>query len=711
MTSPASYSKSENIFPNRPHWDENGVFVQARNKSAICWCPKDLPPDPSLCAQCQDLRLRHLILCEAQGRMIDLGKLDVMIRRPECDLCSMFVLGCKQTWRDTDWDDEGTGTGTTVYLNALEISRQRTQGYRLHLSEMHTGKPFQWVEFDVVFKGHGAEIKAVEKSFEASPTVDRDFLRTSLKECEGKHETCREPQLSTPKDMCIIDLENMSIVPAPESCRYCALSYVWGKVTENWLTLTRENNISLSKKNALAGAPLAQTVKDAMQLCVELGERYLWVDSLCIVQNDPTFQKQQIDIMDTIYASATFTVVAAAGNHANAGLPGISTWQRSAERQTTTIQDIEVSNTIPVLKDTVETSVWNSRGWTYQEHMFSRRCVFLTDAQAYYACNQGVQNERPDRLVAENWSINRYKSSRRSQDFIDAYKTNVADYSLRSLTSQADILRAFQGVLNDMSKTFLQIFHYGLPLDNLADALLWQPAHKSIRRDAPGVAMPSWSWASMNGAIKYSFVEVRITTTSTIPIPGFWKEDEMPELLQAILRPDKDTPYLLGGSGPEESSRLAFSTQCSEMFLKNSVPFDYKDNLWTDYTQDIDQTQISIVSILPRKDTCATHPAGFIELDKIWATENLSDHNSQQSWSFIAISVAAMKADDIMNRFFTQRRNTTYPMVWSRNVRELVVNVMLVEWDGEVARRLGVGKIYLDFWEDANPQTKLVTLE
>ncbi|KAH9214732.1 heterokaryon incompatibility protein-domain-containing protein, partial [Leptodontidium sp. 2 PMI_412] len=191
-----------------------------------------------------------------------------------------------------------------------------------------------------------------------------DFLGNSLRLCGNGHAACNEGQLPTPKDMCVIDLENMSIGPAPENCRYCALSYVWGKVSETWLTLVRENVASLSLKNALIGMPLPQTVKDAMKLCVELGERHLWVDSLCIVQDDPVFQKQQIDIMDTIYAAATFTIVAAAGNHANAGLPGISTWSRTVQRQTITLQDIEISNTIPVMKDTVQISVWNSRGWT-----------------------------------------------------------------------------------------------------------------------------------------------------------------------------------------------------------------------------------------------------------------------------------------------------------------------------------------------------------
>ncbi|KAG4432129.1 hypothetical protein IFR05_012384 [Cadophora sp. M221] len=667
MVSPSSYPEAQNIFPNSGQWDENGIWVPTRNEQEICWCPKDVPPEPNLCEKCREIRLRHLILCESEGRMIDLGKLDVIIRRPECDLCSL-----------------------------------------LQISEFHTGKPFQWVEFDVVFKGHGVEIKMVGKTFEICPRVDLDFLRNSLEICERDHTTCNEGQLPTPKDMCIIDLESMSIAPAPKNCRYCALSYVWGKVTETWLTLTRKNMGSLSLKNALAGKPLPQTVRDAMKLCVELGERYLWVDSLCIVQDDPVFQKQQIDIMDTIYAAATFTIVAAAGNHANAGLPGISTWSRSIQRQTITLQDIEVSNTIPVMKDTVEISVWNSRGWTYQEHMFSRRCIFLTDAQGYFGCNQGVQYERPDRIAAEDWTVGLYKHSRRLKTFLDIYKANVTDYTLRSLTSQADILRAFQGVMNDMSKRYSQTFHFGLPRDNFIDALLWQPAHHTVKRAGPAFTFPSWSWASMNGAIKYSFVEERITPASTIPIPAFWGDGEEPEIFQLLSNLHKECQALLDGLEPQGLGRLTFPTQSVNMFLRNSVPFDYNDNLWTDYTQDIDQTHISIASILSSPD--ASEPAGFIELDKIWATENLTAQEPLPSWSFIAISAAVMKADDTMNRFFTHRRNTDCPLVLSRNVREIVVNVMLVLWDGEVASRLGVGKIYLDFWEDAKPETKVVTL-
>lgn len=94
---------------------------------------------------------------------------------------------------------------------------------------------------------------------------------------------------------------------------------------------TRDCQI-VEPQNALVQARLPQTVRDAMQLCLDLGERYLWVNSLCITQDDPITQKQQIDIMDSIYASATLTIVAAAGDHADSGLPGISKWSREIKR-------------------------------------------------------------------------------------------------------------------------------------------------------------------------------------------------------------------------------------------------------------------------------------------------------------------------------------------------------------------------------------------
>lgn len=139
--------------------------------------------------------------------------------------------------------------------------------------------------------------------------------------------------------------------------------------------------------------------------------------------------------------------------------------------------------------------------------MFSRRCIYLTEAQAFYACPQRIEYEVKDRLLQNMWGIERFKSINYKQNFLEIYSKNVTDYNHRSLTSQADILRAFQGVMNDMSRRFDQHFYFGLPNRNFADALLWQSAGLATRRVAPGMDLPSWSWISAKRTIKHSFKE------------------------------------------------------------------------------------------------------------------------------------------------------------------------------------------------------------
>ncbi|CZR69058.1 uncharacterized protein PAC_18959 [Phialocephala subalpina] len=721
----ARYSDKENIFPNRPHWDEQGIWAQARNRPAICWCPKNAPPTTNLCETCQKIRIRHLILCEAEGRMVDLGKLNDIVNRPECDLCSLVTLAARQTWRGL-WDEESRSS-VTCYFNALDPGRQQVKGYALQVTE--TGSNWQWLDFDLVFKGHDSDSMPVGKVFEISPKVDIEFLKASIRACEDMHERCMlDTKLATPDRMSIIDLHTMSIRRAPEACRYLALSYVWGKITEQWLTLKRETVKLLSHKNALVQACLPQTVRDAMQLCLDLGERYLWVDSLCITQDDPITQKQQIDIMDSIYASATLTIVAAAGDHADSGLPGISKWSREIKRQTITIQDIEISNTMPRLGDTAERSVWNTRGWTYQERMFSRRCIFLTEAQAFFACSQGVSYERK-RLIETGYGVEQLNPLIRSQTLQQFYFKAVQEYTVRNLTSHADILRAFQGIMNEMSRKYNQEFFFGLPNKNFEDALLWQHAGQAEKRTTSR-NFPSWSWTSVNGAIKYSFMEKRIIDGS--PIPAAWQDGEEPEqfhidwLLNAgeskLLRINETPPISIRPLPPPEEvpadlvkvalqkpGRLLFRTKHAFLSIANSVPIRTADSWWADYTQNINFSVISMASIL--RDGSGEDPIGFIELDKIWAQQNVPQDAGKRRWEFLAISLAATNPNDYMNLHFTMRRNIDYPMIYSRNVRQLIVNVMLVEREGEVARRLGVGKIYLDCWELIGPQNTWVVVD
>lgn len=106
--------------------------------------------------------------------------------------------------------------------------------------------------------------------------------------------------------------------------RYVALSYVWGGTPT--VRLVGANKSTLLQVGGLLNAwdSLPRTIRDAIVLVRKLGAGYLWIDSLCLVQDDEEDIKRGVDAMDKIYTKAWLTIIAAHGHNADAGLPGMS---------------------------------------------------------------------------------------------------------------------------------------------------------------------------------------------------------------------------------------------------------------------------------------------------------------------------------------------------------------------------------------------------
>ena len=146
-----------------------------------------------------------------------------------------------------------------------------------------------------------------------------------LGNCEHDHgETCNtEPKQSEDIRILLVDVVDKRLVLESSTCRYLALSYVWGGVS-----MLRTLKSNLQKYSVVASLDpqnpdIPKTISDAMYLVLALGERYLWVDSLCIVQDDTKQKHYYISRMDVIYSKAFATIGALSGKDANAGLPGI----------------------------------------------------------------------------------------------------------------------------------------------------------------------------------------------------------------------------------------------------------------------------------------------------------------------------------------------------------------------------------------------------
>jgi hypothetical protein len=160
--------------------------------------------------------------------------------------------------------------------------------------------------------------------------------------------------------MLFIDVHREAVVWGAGTERYLALSYVWGDAKQ--LQLTKANFEQLTQDGAVGVNVLEipETIRDAIRVCHLLGEHYLWVDSLCIIQDDEENKKEQIAMMGDIYSKAYITIVAVAGEDANYGLAGVGR-PRSVPQERAIIHSVPLITSERSWIHTAKTSKWYSR--------------------------------------------------------------------------------------------------------------------------------------------------------------------------------------------------------------------------------------------------------------------------------------------------------------------------------------------------------------
>ncbi|KAI4942430.1 hypothetical protein J4E86_010233 [Alternaria arbusti] len=193
----------------------------------------------------------------------------------------------------------------------------------------------------------------------------------------------------------LIDVVEECITLKPVSnVRYIALSYVWGNVKST--NLTSGNMEELRKPRSLSSGShvvtVPQTIRDAMRLTADLDIRYLWVDCLCLIQNDPNISFY-LNRMHLIYANAFLTILVANKDNANGGITGYDT------RSTGRILPGQVINypnyVLGKGGETLGALPWSSRAWTLQEGFSSRR-VLVIDDRICLKCVEDISEEGSD---------------------------------------------------------------------------------------------------------------------------------------------------------------------------------------------------------------------------------------------------------------------------------------------------------------------------
>ncbi|KAH7080950.1 heterokaryon incompatibility protein-domain-containing protein [Paraphoma chrysanthemicola] len=329
------------------------------------------------------------------------------------------------------------------------------------------------------------------------------WLREALEESSNEAPSSQDTLFSGTKeleDMRVIDVAQAKVVILPDDANYAALSYVWGADSGSQLQATVGNIRLLEQPGSLQDADLPRTILDSLRVCDESGLRYLWVDRLCILQDDVWAKKSiQLNQMAAIYAKAKLTLVAAAGDGANYGLPGVSR-PRTVEQKALRLSDsFGLVYGTRSLETCLKESKWNQRGWTYQEHMASSALLFFTNDGLHF--QQGYDYNRL--TVSEGPAHNGLGSSHNDLSSLAMIET----YSRRNLTFPTDVLRALAGSL---SAVYGERISFGMPWDHFDSAVLWEldglrnKDHKYSKRDSVGPhVFPSWSWTSVEGRVVF----------------------------------------------------------------------------------------------------------------------------------------------------------------------------------------------------------------
>jgi hypothetical protein len=322
----------------------------------------------------------------------------------------------------------------------------------------------------------------------------------------------------------VVDFEERSLVPLFASCKYAASSYVWGNWERNKTLNTMATVAGLQVRGSICHDDLTfpATIGDALYLCHQLRVEYLWVDSLCIVvQDEATSKHLQIQHMDAVYQAAAFTIIAADGLNADAGLPGLDLSKAGCVRQQAAdIHGLSLISRSP--RPTIEDEVWATRAWTSQGDYMSRRKLFFHGNHVWFRISSGLENlgleentfPLPFSEVQQLVSILQTRDAETNRDTeatggFSEYSSLVEPYTERRLGYPSDIINAFGGLLRHLSAKYQTTFVQALPLSVLDISLLWLPKSRVTRRIASGSPVaPSWSWAGwMGSGIRYQLTD------------------------------------------------------------------------------------------------------------------------------------------------------------------------------------------------------------
>lgn len=352
-----------------------------------------------------------------------------------------------------------------------------------------------------------------------SPTAGDEpmwlFLRKCLKECMDTHDECKAKQDPNwyPEKLLYLPLSEGDETPLRvietkdhhPSSRYITLSHCWGELRP--LCATSENLDQ--RRSGIRWEELPKTYQDCVTVARELGIQYIWIDSLCIVQDIKPDWARNSQCMDQIYENALFTVGAVSSEDSSVPFLGPEaesdrhTWQSvsiDSSEFTGYPSQVKARKYDPLLLSSFVRGHLEDRAWAWQERYLSQRMIDFTQEEARWQCKLAKTCE----CVGSMNTNNSRSISEEGGKTLRQWRSIVSSYSERHLTYATDRLPALSGAASRFHAVLQSEYLAGSWLSDFPRCLAWyrreisdSPSGKPIMWRSLDNDIPSWSWASV----------------------------------------------------------------------------------------------------------------------------------------------------------------------------------------------------------------------
>lgn len=319
---------------------------------------------------------------------------------------------------------------------------------------------------------------------------------------------------------------------------YACLSYCWGN-SETQTQTGETTRANLSKKlRAITIESLPRTIIDAIYLCFQLGFRFLWVDRLCIIQDDARDWEKEASRMCDIYSRSALTITVPSCTHSSQSfLEKRQNAHQFAEKYGFAVIkciDAKPESTSNlwffggakeraswflqftwdefIFEFSPKGNRWITRGWTFQEWMLSPRVLHI-DTMTLWDCFEGYANELNHRYTVRPYLLRNTGEYGKSLP----WALIVEEYTRRQITYEKDRLPALAGLASRYRQATGHTYLAGLWVEEMPRSLLWQTLRgHDATPNANETSMPSWSWASLTSAAMYEYEisDIRYKTAS-----------------------------------------------------------------------------------------------------------------------------------------------------------------------------------------------------